>query len=677
MKTRNSAIDSSPAEYNRSLGALIARRATPAVIAGGMLVAGAAGATQIEVTPGAVDNDNSSGNCSLVEAFAAGANNTAVDNCPAGDDMNDTIILDGSAFNLTEVNNNSYGSNGLPVVILGSLQVEGNGSSIARAAQAPDFRLMAVGNEGVLVLNNVTLSNGVASGVTAGSNGGAIASYGDALSVLNSTVTGNSAVGIGGAIFSTSGSSTLVDQSTISNNVASSGGALSASNSSITLSNSTLSGNSAASGNGGGINFNAGTSGETLGVSNSTISGNSSAQDGGGIFNASGAVAINNSTITANTSTFQGAGVFSGYAAQTETVVGASIISGNVDDSFNDDVDVDFRQGQANTFTSTGANVIGVGSAIGAFNGPRDVTNDTDSSSTSQVFGALAFNGGPTQTHAVTDGHPAFQRGRTSASECDPSDQRNVPRTGNRCEAGAFEFGFDFDLGDADGQGFPTLLSSNGAAHVIRAASTTRLGTIRPDADPDGQPNADATGDDANMTDDEDGLTVTPNPLVAGEDATLQFNVSRADGIINAWLDMNMDGDWNDAGEQVATDLVVTAGAPESLTFSVPSTTPAGGFTARVRLNTAGGLSTTGVAQDGEVEDYVFNVVQPDSAGGGGGSSGGGGTDGGGTAVPTGSGGGGGCALTDDASSTRDPLLWLMAMLAGLGLWRRRAKIPK
>ena len=67
------------------------------------------------------------------------------------------------------------------------------------------------------------------------------------------------------------------------------------------------------------------------------------------------------------------------------------------------------------------------------------------------------------------------------------------------------------------------------------------------DRETDGQPGAAATGDGA----DEDG--VNAGQLVVGGTATVTVNVQRrpAAARLDAWIDFDGDGDWNDAGEQV------------------------------------------------------------------------------------------------------------------------------
>src|SRR5207249_164923 len=112
----------------------------------------------------------------------------------------------------------------------------------------------------------------------------------------------------------------------------------------------------------------------------------------------------------------------------------------------------------------------------------------------------------------------------------------------------------EMDFGDAADLGYPTLLAFNGARHVI--VPGVRLGT-RIDFEPDGQPNADATGDDLSGND-EDGVTFV-RPLYVGEVAWLQV-VASTNGFLDAWVDFNQDGAWVDAIEQVFASKPLTAG---------------------------------------------------------------------------------------------------------------------
>ncbi|MBM3881161.1 MAG: DUF2341 domain-containing protein [Verrucomicrobia bacterium] len=158
---------------------------------------------------------------------------------------------------------------------------------------------------------------------------------------------------------------------------------------------------------------------------------------------------------------------------------------------------------------------------------------------------------------------------------------------------------------------YQTLLSDNGPRHAL---GTGLLLGSTVDAETDGQPNSTATGDDlAGSPDDEEGIAF--NPLERGQTgATLTATVAGAtagNAWLQAWIDFNNDGDFADAGEQLALDVAVVNG-PNVLTFNVPSTavtgTPLG---ARFRLGTQTGLSPTGAALDGEVEDYLVTIAEP------------------------------------------------------------------
>jgi hypothetical protein len=156
--------------------------------------------------------------------------------------------------------------------------------------------------------------------------------------------------------------------------------------------------------------------------------------------------------------------------------------------------------------------------------------------------------------------------------------------------------------------GYPTLLSRNGARHVI--VQGLHLGKTV-DAEPDGQPNASATGDDLNpqTLDDEDGV-VFLGPLIAGESARIEVTASQT-GRLDAWVDFNGNRSWADAGEQIFESTVL-AGGVNTLNFPVPVSARAGVTFARFRFSRDGKLGFVGQARDGEVEDYQVRL-QPGS----------------------------------------------------------------
>ena len=156
-----------------------------------------------------------------------------------------------------------------------------------------------------------------------------------------------------------------------------------------------------------------------------------------------------------------------------------------------------------------------------------------------------------------------------------------------------------YDWGDAPDPDYPTLASSGGAWHQILPTGPFLGATA--DAEADG-----LASDDLDGSDDEDGVRFTTD-LVAGGTAGVNLLAS-GDGLVSAWVDFNDDGDWDDPGEEILTDVPVTQGAT-AYTFQVPRDAVATEETyARFRISTAGGLGPGGGADDGEVEDYAVSV---------------------------------------------------------------------
>ena len=127
------------------------------------------------------------------------------------------------------------------------------------------------------------------------------------------------------------------------------------------------------------------------------------------------------------------------------------------------------------------------------------------------------------------------------------------------------------------------------------------------DAEGNGQPDSTATGDDLiGSPNDEDGVVFSGSLLPSF--ATNITVTSSGNGLLDAWVDFNVDGDWNDSGEQVFTNQSVSATA-NPLVINTPAGATLGDTFARFRLSTAGGLSPDGAALDGEVEDYQIEIV--------------------------------------------------------------------
>lgn len=162
--------------------------------------------------------------------------------------------------------------------------------------------------------------------------------------------------------------------------------------------------------------------------------------------------------------------------------------------------------------------------------------------------------------------------------------------------------GVGVDFGDAPDGPYPTLLANNGAGHTNDWI--TFLGASI-DVEADGQPNANADGDDLNNVDDEDGVTFT-SKLIPGQSTTIQITAS-ANCLLNAWIDFNQMNGWADAGEQICTNVQLGAGL-NAFSFQVPANATLGQTYARFRVNTNGNLSYAGQTTEGEVEDYILLV---------------------------------------------------------------------
>ena len=163
------------------------------------------------------------------------------------------------------------------------------------------------------------------------------------------------------------------------------------------------------------------------------------------------------------------------------------------------------------------------------------------------------------------------------------------------------------DFGDAPAP-YPTLLADNGARHYLTGL---RLGSTL-DREYDGQPGSLANLDDNTTADDEDGVFFL-NILKPGTNVTIRV-VASAAGKVNGWIDLNRDGDWNDPIDVVLNNVNVNPGVND-FNFTVPVIANLGVSFGRFRISTAGGLAPTGLASDGEVEDYrvfVSNAIRGD-----------------------------------------------------------------
>jgi uncharacterized repeat protein (TIGR01451 family) len=158
------------------------------------------------------------------------------------------------------------------------------------------------------------------------------------------------------------------------------------------------------------------------------------------------------------------------------------------------------------------------------------------------------------------------------------------------------------DFGDAPDPSYPTLLASNGARHYVLPSNNPTLGpTVT--TEPDGQPNATATGDAG-----DDGVTF-PVPLIPGTTGSITLAAGPTGGIATCWMDFSHNGSWGDAGEHIVPDFALSGGTSHTFTFPIPVLAVSGPTMTRCRISSLGGLAPTGLAPDGEVEDWAANML--------------------------------------------------------------------
>ncbi len=259
----------------------------------------------------------------------------------------------------------------------------------------------------VTVENSVFTSNTTIENTTTQndgeSNGGGLANS-DHLTISSSTIISNTAYNYGGGVYTRDGddpSVTTILSSTIAFNDAP--------------------GSADNDHNGGGTYINSG----TLNITNSTISGNTAANNGAGIFiygvgNAAAAV-VSNSTI-ANNNGVGSLGSIHVVDPSASITLHNSIVSNNGVNCDNSGI-----------VTDGGNNLEFPYATCGGF------TVQTD-----PLLGALADNGGSTETHALLVGSPAIDAGNS----CTTNDQRGMSRAVDGdgdsvadCDIGAYEAG--------------------------------------------------------------------------------------------------------------------------------------------------------------------------------------------------------------------------------------------
>ncbi len=186
----------------------------------------------------------------------------------------------------------------------------------------------------------------------------------------------------------------------------------------------------------------------------------------------------------------------------------------------------------------------------------------------------------------------------------------------------AFEQTVAFDFGDLP-LPFETTLNIDGARHIVPETPGLYLGA-GVTREVDGQPSPGA------IADEDDGIVPVDPACGSSVSDTTSWNATDGgavqvtavgDGWLVGWIDFNGDGSLNGANEMIINEALSGGDTPKCITFSIPADAvdlngdfKAPGF-ARFRLfpKDAPALllprfAFKGVADNGEVEDYLFNL---------------------------------------------------------------------
>jgi predicted outer membrane repeat protein len=339
------------------------------------------------------------------------------------------------------------------------LTIVGNGATITIESTCDERILEHTGDgDGLLRLENVTITGGE---ITSGGDGGGIRSE-TAVEIVGSTITDNE-VGPGsssGGGISAQGAVTVTDSVISANTASGRGGGISAQDT-VTVTRSSIVGNTGNTSGGTTSGAGISTFAADVTVVSSTISGNTApgADGGGGGISTGGepgdeVVTIVNSTIVGNTvANRTGGGVLA-----SNIVLVYSTVTGN---AALEPANLDYVS--LTSFASVvaapvgGGNCNGTGSTISlGYNFADDdscqftnvAAGDREGAGLDPVLGALASNGGPTQTRLPLAGSPLVDAVPNAACQTAPlatgitTDQRAFARPqagGGACDIGAVE----------------------------------------------------------------------------------------------------------------------------------------------------------------------------------------------------------------------------------------------
>ena len=385
-------------------------------------------AASITVTNG---GDASNG-CTLREAVAivnAGSNQS---NGCVVDTRNDRLgVNDTIEFN---VSSDSISLTAGEILIASDVSINPGGSAITIDGNRND-RLLNINDANVLI-DSLTLINGVTNSAGNAGNGGAISAYSSTLTINNSNITGNGAVsGAGGGISVNRSSTVTLNNSSISDNYANGiGGGVDVSfSSTLSLNNSNVSRNVSEFCGGGihlrinsvltatnssieeNITFRGGggiysSNNSVVTLANSTISGNEASSfiydtDGGGIDARSSTVTLSDTTLSDNYADGGGGGI---NAESSTVTLSKSVVSTNTS-RYNAGLAAVYSQVMIDDSTISENTAASANGGIFTISSSLSVTNSTISENLASVNGALsAVQSSVNITNSTISGNSAF-----------------------------------------------------------------------------------------------------------------------------------------------------------------------------------------------------------------------------------------------------------------------------
>jgi GH25 family lysozyme M1 (1,4-beta-N-acetylmuramidase) len=310
-------------------------------------------------------------------------------------------------------------------------------------------------------------------------------------------------------------------------------------------------------------------------------------------------------TSTANTRLRLGGAVDAEGAATTNTAATGDDLTGT-DDEDGVTVPATITQGTATSLTVNLTNTIGATAFLNAwidFNGNGVLTDAGEQIATNTSIANSTSNSNRTVSFTV----PAVIRTGAVGVRVRIT---NVSTPGP-----------DGQDGSGEVEDYITSITANtdfGDHSLFSSASSLTNPTLRIGAlvDSDGglDLNADATADDLNGSDDEDGVTLLAE-LPQGSVGSITVNTTNTSGssaFLNAWIDFNRNGVLTDAGEQIVTNTSITTGTSNInsvLSFNVPVAATLGRVGVRVRLSSVSSPGPDGLDGNGEVEDHTTPIV--------------------------------------------------------------------